>query len=56
MAEVLRIGRETAKGLERRTRRADPSRHQAGEFVAGGSEGRVKILDFGLARAAGKSS
>ena len=31
----------------------DPPRHQAGQRLAGGAQpGRVKILDFGLARAA----
>ena len=39
LAEVLRIGREMAEGLAAGARaRPDPSRHQAGQRLAGGQE------------------
>ena len=52
---MLRIGREMAEGLAAAHEHGpDPPRHQAGQHLAGGARGgRVKILDFGLARAAG---
>ena len=56
MAEILRIGRETAEGLAAARPRADPSGREAGEYLARGGSGRVKILDFGLARVANEDT
>jgi serine/threonine protein kinase/formylglycine-generating enzyme required for sulfatase activity/lysophospholipase L1-like esterase len=61
VAEVLRIGRETAKGLaaahaaglvHRDIKPANLWLESSGEPGASATGGRVKILDFGLARAA----
>jgi formylglycine-generating enzyme required for sulfatase activity/serine/threonine protein kinase len=65
VAEVLRIGRETAKGLaaahtaglvHRDIKPANLWLEDTGEPGASATGGRVKILDFGLARAASDES
>jgi serine/threonine protein kinase/formylglycine-generating enzyme required for sulfatase activity len=53
VAEVLRIGRETAEGLAAAHQRGLIHRDiKPGNLWLEGARGRVKILDFGLARAA----
>jgi serine/threonine protein kinase len=55
LPEVLRIGRETAEGLAAAHERGLIHRDiKPGNLWLEGKRGRVKVLDFGLARAAGQ--
>ncbi len=57
LAEVLRIGREVAEGLAAAHERGLIHRDvKPGNLWLEGERGRVKVLDFGLARAAGGNS
>jgi WD40 repeat protein len=57
LAEVLRIGREVAEGLAAAHERGLIHRDvKPGNLWLEGERGRVKVLDFGLARAAGGDS